>query len=155
MLSQMERGNVIVLNDGAGIANLIHVTDIAGLILELLTRSSPGIDVFNVTDGMPVTWRRYFSELERVLGQTATVQMTIPEARNHAKQWLKPSLLRRFMSKTSRKRPTFPLDDRAIETFTSQAVYSNKKAASQLAFRPRYDIRSGMSTLRSSATRQN
>jgi nucleoside-diphosphate-sugar epimerase len=149
LLSQMERGNVILVNDGAGIANLIHVTDIAGLILTLFRRSNPPSGVFNVTDGMPVTWSRYFSALEKLLGRTATVRMNIEEARDHAKTWLRPSLLRRALRKASGARPIHPLDDRAIKTFASQAVYSNEKAATLLAFRPRYDLESGLRATRS------
>ena len=144
LLSQMERGNVILLNDGSGIANLIHVTDIAELVLMLLRQSNLPAGVFNVTDGMPVTWSQYFSELERLLGRTATVRMNMQEARDHSRKWLRPSLSRRVLRKASGARPIHPLDDRAIETFASQAVYSSEKAATRLGFRPRYDLEDGM-----------
>jgi nucleoside-diphosphate-sugar epimerase len=151
LLSQMARGDVILLNDGAGIANLIHVTDIAGLILALLRQSNPPVGVFNVTDGMPVTWSRYFSELEKLLGRTATVRMNMQEARDHGRKWLRPSLLRRVLRKASGARPIYPLDDRAIETFASQAVYSNEKAATMLTFRPTHDLES-LRTIRSTTS---
>ncbi len=152
LLSQMERGNVILLNDGSGIANLIHVTDIAELVLMLLRQSNLPAGVFNVTDGMSVTWSRYFSELERLLGRTATVRMNMQEARDHSRKWLRPSLSRRVLRKASGARPIHPLDDRAIETFASQAVYSNKKAATLLAFRPKHDLESGMRAIRSTTS---
>ena len=152
LLSQMERGNVVLLNDGSGIANLIHVTDIAELVLMLLRQSNLPAGVFNVTDGMPVTWSRYFSELERLLGRTATVRMNMQEARDHSRKWLRPSLLRRVLRKASGARPIHPLDDRAIETFASQAVYSNDKAATLLTFRPAYDFQSGMRAVRSTTS---
>jgi nucleoside-diphosphate-sugar epimerase len=152
LLSQMARGDVILLNDGVGIANLIHVTDIAGLILTLLRRSHPPTGVFNVTDGMPVAWSQYFSALERLLGRTATVRMNMQEAREHARKWLQPSLLRRVLRKAAGARPIHPLDDRAIETFSSQAVYSNEKAATMLTFRPTHDLESGLRTVRSTTS---
>jgi nucleoside-diphosphate-sugar epimerase len=152
LLSQMERGDVILLNDGAGIANLIHVTDIAGLILTLLRCSHPPTGVFNVTDGMPVTWSRYFSALEELLGRTATVRMNMQEARDHSREWLRPSLLRRVLRKAAGARPIHPLDDRAIETFASQAVYSNEKAATMLTFRAAYDLESGIRAIRSTTS---
>jgi nucleoside-diphosphate-sugar epimerase len=150
LLGQMKRGNVILLNDGNGIANLIHVTDIAGLILTLLRPPSPPVGVFNVTDGMPVSWSRYFSELEQLLGRKATVRMNMLEARDHARKWLRPSLLRRVLRRAAGARPIHPLDDRAIETFASQAVYSNEKAATMLTFRPTHA--SGMRTIRSTTS---
>jgi nucleoside-diphosphate-sugar epimerase len=152
LLSQMKRGNVILLNDGSGIANLIHITDIAGLTLMLLRQSNPPLGVFNVTDGMPVTWSQYFSELERLLGRTAIVRMNMQVARDHARKWLRPSLLRRVLRRVAGARPIHPLDDRAIETFASQAVYSNEKAATMLTFRPTHDLESGMRTIRSAAS---
>ena len=152
LLSQMERGDVILLNDGAGIANLIHVTDIAGLILTLLRCSNPPSGVFNLTDGMPVTWSRYFSALESLLGRTATVRMNMQEARKHSRKWLRPSLVRRVLRRASGARPIHPLDDRAIETFGSQAVYSNEKAATMLTFRPTHDLESGIRAIRSTTS---
>jgi nucleoside-diphosphate-sugar epimerase len=147
LLSLMQRGKLIIVNDGTGTANLIYVTDVAAIVLLLLERSNPAFDIWNVTDGMPVPWSRYFSELERILGRPATVSMTVSEAQQYGKKWLRPTLMRRAIRKLARGRIIHPLEDRGIDGFASRAVYSNQKASTTLGFRPRYDLEAGMRTV--------
>lgn len=148
LLNMMERGKVILVDGGTGTANLIHVADVAALVLLLLQRSNPPWDVFNVTDGMPVQWSRYFSTLEQLLGRAATVSMTSAEAQKYARKWLRPSLLRRVIRKLTHTGVIHPLDESGIEGFLSRAVYTNQKAVRVLAFRPRYDLKSGAESVR-------
>ena len=68
LLDLMERGKVILVNDGSGTANLIHVLDAAAVVLSLLDRSTAPVEIFHITDGMPVSWKMYFCELEGILG---------------------------------------------------------------------------------------
>ena len=148
LLNLMERGKLILIDNGAGTANLIHVADVAAIVLTLLERCNSPLDIFQVTDGMPVPWRSYFSELEGILGRTATVSMTAEEALRYGKKWLRPSLPRRAMRKLMRSEVIHALDDGAIRGFASRAIYSNKKASTVLGFRPIYDLKSGMETVR-------
>lgn len=148
LLKMMERGRMILVNGGTGTANLIHVMDVAAVVLTLLQRSNSQLDIFNVTDGMPVSWRTYFSGLEGILGRTATVSMTAEEALEHGRKWLQPSLARRAIRKMFSPEVIHPMDAGAIQSYASQAVYSNEKASSLLDFRPMYDLKSGMETVR-------
>ena len=148
LLNQMERGKVIAVDDGAGTANLVHVSDVAAVVLTLLRRSNSRFEIFNITDGMPVTWGRYFSGLETILGRPATVSMSAAEARAYSKKWLPPSLLRRLTRKLMGSRHIHPLDDRGISSFASRAIYSNKKAVNVLAFRPNFNLETGLQTVR-------
>jgi nucleoside-diphosphate-sugar epimerase len=147
LLSMMERGRLIMVNGGTGTANLIHVADVAAMVLLLIERSNPAFDIWNVTDGMPVTWSRYFSELEKILGRSATISMTVAEAQQYGKHWLRPSLMRRAIRKLMGGRRIHPLDNRGIEGFASRAVFSNQKASTKLAFTPTYDLDAGMRTV--------
>ena len=147
LLSQMQRGKLILVNEGSGTANLIHVSDVGALIVLLLRRANPALEIYNVTDGTPVTWRRYFSELEALIGRTATVSMTAAEVREHGKRWLRPSLARRAIRKISGAELVYPMDEGGIEAFSSRAVYSNQKASTMLGFKPEYDLTSGVRTL--------
>lgn len=151
LLNQMERGRLIAVDDGAGVANLVHVLDVAAVVLTLLRRSNSRFEIFNITDGMPVTWGRYFSELETILGRPATVSMSAAEARAYSKKWLQPSLLRRLNRKLMGSRYIHPLDDRGISGFASRAVYSNQKAVNVLAFRPVFNLETGLQTVRPTA----
>jgi nucleoside-diphosphate-sugar epimerase len=148
LLNLMSRGKLILVDGGSGYANLIHVEDIGEIILLLLARSNPSFEIYNVTDGEPVPWIRYYSEIERIFGQPATVSMSSTEAREHGRKWLRPSLVRRAVRKAARMPIIYPLDDKAIAGFASQAVYSNEKACRILGFLPKYDFESGIQTIR-------
>jgi nucleoside-diphosphate-sugar epimerase len=148
LLSLMGRGRLIKVNDGNGTANLIHVSDIGAIVMLLLTRSGAPFEIFNVTDGTPVSWSRYFSELEKILGHSATVSMDAAAARVYGKKWLEPSLPLRVLRKLQGTRFVHPLDDRSIDGFVSRAVYSNSKASRVLGFRPVHTMESGMQTVK-------
>jgi nucleoside-diphosphate-sugar epimerase len=144
LLNQMQRGKLILVNQGTGIANLVHVSDVASVVALLLERSGQPFEIFNVTDGTPVPWSRYFAKLEEMLGRTATVSMSAAEAREHARKWLRPSLARRVIRKISGAPIIYPLDERGVDNLASQAVYCNKKATAVLDFAPEYDLERGM-----------
>ena len=148
LLDMMARGKLILVNGGTGYANLIHVEDVAALILLLMERPNPAFEIYNVTDGEPVSWSRYFAALENISGQPATVSMSAAEAREHGRKWLRPSLPRRAIRKLTRAPNIFALDDRAIDTFASRAVYSNEKASRLLGFRPAYNFENGIQSVR-------
>lgn len=148
LLNLMARGRLIKVNDGNGTANLIHVADIGAVVMLLLTRSTAPAEIFNVTDGMPVSWSRYFSELEKLLGRSATVSMDAADARAYGKKWLRPSLPRRIVRKLQGARFVHPLDDRSVAGFISRAVYSNSKASRILGFRPAHTLESGIQTVK-------
>jgi nucleoside-diphosphate-sugar epimerase len=148
LLSMMEHGKLILVDDGVGIANLIHVSDVSRLISAVLSRSNAPFEVYNVTDGMPVTWGRYFSELESIAGRPGTISMSVAEARDYGTRWHRPSFVRRLIRKLGGGQVIFPLEDMSIERFSSRAIYSNQKAANELGFTPEYDLRSGMRTVK-------
>jgi len=149
LLNQMRRGQLILVNRGTGIANLVHVSDVGLAVALVLRHSGAPYEVFNVTDGAPVPWSRYVAELEKMAGKKATVSMSAAEAREHGGKWLRPSLARRVMRKITGAAIIYPLDERGIENFASRAVYSNLKAATVLRFSPQYDLEKGMRTVHS------
>ena len=148
LLDLMERGKMILVNDGAGTANLIHVADVASVVLSLLGRGNSPVEIFNITDGMPISWKAYFCELEGILGRSATVPMTVAEALRYWEKWGAPSLPRRAMRKLMRAEVIHPLDSTAVHGYASRGVYSNEKVSRMLGFRPMYDLKSGMETVR-------
>src|SRR5665213_1661746 len=54
LLNQMRRGQLILVNRGTGIANLVHVSDVGLAVALVLRHSGAPYEVFNVTDGAPV-----------------------------------------------------------------------------------------------------
>jgi nucleoside-diphosphate-sugar epimerase len=154
LLNQMRHGNLILVSEGTGIANLVHVADVAALVSQVIQRSGEPFEVFNVTDGMPVSWRRYYEKLEELAGRKATVLMSADEAREHSRKWLRPSLARRVIRKLSGAPIIYPLGDGGVEYLASRAVYSNEKASRILHFVPEYDLERGLGTVRSDVSNQ-
>lgn len=153
LLNLMARGKLILIDGGAGHANLIHVEDVAAMVLLLLGRSrsqssNSAPEIYNVTDGQPITWRAYFSELENIFGQAATIPMSVAEARDYGRKWLRPSFARRVARKLGLSGSIHPLDDRAIDGYASRAVYSNERASRELGFVPKYDFSNGIQSVR-------
>jgi len=148
LLNMMARGKLILVNGGTGYANLIHVDDVSAIILLLLARSNPSLEIYNVTDGAPLAWSRYFSEIEKISGKPAIISMSAAQAREYGRKWLRPSLLRRVVRRAAGTPLIHPLDDLAIDGFASRAVYSNQKASRSLGFRPAYDFETGILSVR-------
>ena len=136
MLRMMQHNDQLLVNGGAGIANLIHVQDAASLICSLIARSNLGAEVYNVTDGAPITWSDYFATLEAILGRKGTRSMTAEEAEQFGKRWLKPSFADRLIRKLRPGRPVQALGAQEIAGFASRAIYSNRKAVESLGFEP-------------------
>lgn len=153
LLNQMQTGKLILVNNGSGTANLVHVADVAGAVLLALDYAGAPFNVFNITDGMPLTWSRYFAELEKIAGRQATVSMTAEQARRHFEIWQRPTFARRVIRKLSGAPVVYPIDYRGIDNMASTAVYSNRKAATALQFKPEYDLDNGMRSVRSSLLR--
>ena len=147
LLNMMERGKLILVNGGSGIANLIHVSDAAAAVVNVLENRSSPPGIYQVTDGMPAPWKLYFSALEDILGRTATVSMTAEEALEYGRKWLRPSLARRAFRKLTGGEVIYPLDANTISAFASRAVFSNHKLQTVLGFRPVYDLARGMKTV--------
>lgn len=147
LLNMMASGKLILVNGGTGRANLIHVEDVGAIVLLLLARSNPACEIYNVTDGQPVPWSRYFAEIEKIFGQTATIAMSAAEAKEYGRKWLHPSLPRRVTRKLGLTPAIHPLVGVAIDRFASHAVYSNEKASRVLGFRAKYDLSSGIQSV--------
>lgn len=54
---------------GEGLANLVHVEDLAGFVAHVLGQSPPRAEaIYNVNASVPPTWNTYFAALQRGLG---------------------------------------------------------------------------------------
>lgn len=133
----MQRGRLIVPNHGRGIANLIHVEDLADAIVGALAAERIH-GRYIITDGRPITWAEFYDVLESAVGHPATVRVSTEEARVLAAQALDHRLLSRIRRAVVRRltgrTPLFGQDDAAITLASSRAVLSPARAASELGF---------------------
>jgi nucleoside-diphosphate-sugar epimerase len=151
LLDLMRRGKLILVNGGAGIANMVHVLDVVQAMQSALDTPGIGGESFLVIDGQPVSWREYYSGLERIAGRQSTISMTADEAR-HVSRRLQdrslPARARRRVVRALLGRPiVFPLSDNSVDTFCRQTVFSIAKARRRLGYIPAYDLEAGLETV--------
>jgi len=151
MLDLMRLGKVIMVNDGEGVANMVHVADVIQGIENALTLPGIGGESFLISDGQPITWQEYYLALERLLGRNATISLPAAKAcvlSSELQNRSLPARTLRWLSRTILGRPViFPLSADAIETFCRKTIFSIAKARQGLAYNPRYDFPSGLKTI--------
>jgi nucleoside-diphosphate-sugar epimerase len=151
LIDLMRRGKVILVNDGSGIANMVHVLDVVQVIEKALDMPAVNGESFLITDGQPLPWREYYSALEHIAGCKAIMSMPAGQARILSRELHDRSLsarVPRYLARTFLRRPlVFPLSDDAIETFCRKTVFSIAKARARLGYEPRYDLAAGLKTL--------
>ncbi len=69
MLSTLIRsGSMFVIGDGSGNAGLVHVENLVDALMRIATSEASIGGIYNVCDGMDVSWRRYMDDLAEILG---------------------------------------------------------------------------------------
>lgn len=149
LIELMRKGRVIMVNGGDGIANLVHVDDVAAAVELAVTGRGVSGGRYLLTDGQPRPWREYFEALERILGHRATVSMSIDEAKTYSHRLRNASLAgraaRAVVRAVTRQSPIFPMDDDVIDRFASKAVFVIDRARHELGYVPRVDLATGLS----------
>ena len=137
----MRKGRFILVDGGAGTANLVSVDDVAmaaGLAAQAEYESGT---TFLIADGHPKPWRGYLKHLEQLAGGDALEEMTADAAKRYSASAFHASAPARLARKISRKlsgaRPILPMDDIEIDRFASRAVVSIERAKRMLGFAPK------------------
>jgi nucleoside-diphosphate-sugar epimerase len=159
LLNMMRRGKILMINEGRGLANMVHVSDLVDAIL--LASEVPKVsgERFIISDGRPILWRDYFQALERIIDRSATLGLTAEQAKTLSRKLLKGSpvmRVRRALGRALLNEPIiFPLADEAIDRYACQTVFSIEKASSLLGYHPRYDLARGLETVREFESNQD
>ena len=139
----MRKGRFILVNDGAGTANLVGVGDVATAAGLAATADYESGARFLLADGHPLPWRDYLRHLERLAGGNALEVMSAADAKRYSHSAMSTSLAslpgkltRRITRTISGSRPVLPMDDTAIDRFASRAVVSIERAKRELGFAP-------------------
>jgi nucleoside-diphosphate-sugar epimerase len=81
VLKRLKRGRQILVNGGDGLCNAVYIDDVADAILLALVHDTAVGESFLISGDRPVTWREFYGSYERMLGESATVSMSVKEAR--------------------------------------------------------------------------
>lgn len=73
-LRVMDKGLFSLPSGGEGIINLCYVDNLSDSVFSAIEKKVYGIPV-NITDGMPITWKEYFTDLFQIAGRPAPRSM--------------------------------------------------------------------------------
>jgi nucleoside-diphosphate-sugar epimerase len=148
LLDMMRRGRIILVNNGEGMANMVHVSDVAQAVRLAVTSDPAAGETFLVTDGQPITWRRYFEALEALVGKPAMLPLSASEAKAMSRRLSDRSITARTMRWMRRRllaEPlVFPSSDEAIEKYAAKVRFDIGKIVRGLGYSPQYDLVNGM-----------
>lgn len=136
----MRQGRFILVNGGTGIANLVHVDDLAAAAELAASADYASGSRFLIADGHPIPWAPYLRHLESLAGGHALKEMTADEAKRYSRDAVGASaaarVMRRLARALTREKPVLPMDDIAIDRFASTAVVSIEHAKRVLGLSP-------------------
>ena len=80
VLNQLKRGNVILVNGGDGLCNVVYIDDMVSAIILAAVKNEAIGEVFLIAGERPVTWKEFYGRYEQILGFSSTVSMTAAAA---------------------------------------------------------------------------
>ena len=143
----IRRRQMLLIDRGRPIAGLCFVENlIDAAMLALDHEMAPG-EIFNVTDGLPVTWRQFTDDLAAGLG-CAGPRLSLPYGLALALGAALEEAYRLARRSTGLTLPAL-LSRQAVQVLGRDQSFSNERARRMLGWKPRVGYREGMeSTLR-------
>lgn len=140
--SAIQGGYMLHVGDGSAVAGLSYVDNVVdAAVLALRHERAPG-QAFNVSDGVPVTWRQFTDDLARGL-DARPVQLSAP-------YWIASAagtsleLGYRALRKLTRLRTEPLLSRQAVQILGRHQDFSNDRLKNVLGWTPRVDYEAGI-----------
>ena len=80
ILESMKTTRQILVDGGDGLCNAVYVDDLVSAIVLATVRNEAVGERFLISGNQPVRWGDYFGSFEKMLGEPATINMSIAEA---------------------------------------------------------------------------
>jgi acetylornithine/succinyldiaminopimelate/putrescine aminotransferase/nucleoside-diphosphate-sugar epimerase len=138
----MRQGNMLLVDRGRAVAGLCYVENLMdAAALALRHDAAPG-HAFNVSDGLPITWKEFTDDLAHGLG-CREVRWSMPYWMAHGIGF---SLEHgyRVLRKTTRLQLPPLLSRQAVHVLAKDQDFSNRKAREVLGWEPRVDYATGL-----------
>jgi nucleoside-diphosphate-sugar epimerase len=134
MAAALRRGQMVLVDHGHAIAGLTYVANLADAAVLALSRTEAAGEAFNVTDALPITWRRFLDDLADGLG-CRRARWSLPLGVAHA---LGVSLEQSYrLARRTLGVKTPPLLSRqAVDVLGRDQDFSNEKARGLLGWTP-------------------
>ena len=138
----LQAGHMLLIDHGRALAGLCHVENLIDAISISLTHPAAAGAAFNISDGLPVSWKEFTDDLAAGLG-CAGARWSIPYPAAAALGFVLEQgyrLLRRGTGLT-----VGPLLSRqAVQVLGIDQSFSNRRAREQLGWQPRVGYREGL-----------
>jgi nucleoside-diphosphate-sugar epimerase len=133
---------MVLIDHGRPVAGLCYVANLVDAALLALSHDAAPGQAFNITDGLPVTWRQFTDDLASGLGCPPT-RRSMPYPVAHA---LGYSIEHgyRLLRRTTRLSTPALLSRQAVQVLGKDQDFSNRKAREVLGWTPRVDYRAGL-----------
>ena len=137
MAAAICRGHMFLVDRGRAVAGLTYVENVADAAILALRQEAASGQAFNVTDGLPVTWRQFVDDLADGLG-CRRVRWNLPFAVAHGVALLLEHTYR-LVRRTARVETRPLLSRQAVHVLGRHQDFSNEKAKELLGWEPRID----------------
>jgi nucleoside-diphosphate-sugar epimerase len=142
MAKAIRAGHMLLINGGRAIAGLSYVENVVDLAVLSLGHDAARGGVFNVTDGLDITWRQFLGDLARGLGCRAP-WLSAPYGVAYAVGFTLEHGYRLLRRATGLR--TAPLLSRqAVQVLGRDQDFSNRKARELLGWEPRISYPAGL-----------
>jgi nucleoside-diphosphate-sugar epimerase len=142
MAAAIKRRQMLLVDRGRAIAGLTYVENVADAAVLALREDAAVGQAFNITDGLPLTWRQFLDDLADGLG-CPRVRWSLPFGVAQALA-LTLEQTYRFLRKTVRVKTPPLLSRQAVHVLGRDQDFSNEKARSLLGWTPRVDYPAGL-----------
>jgi oxidoreductase len=142
MATAVQRGHMLLVDHGRAIAGLTYVENLTDAAVLALGRDSAVGEAFNVTDGLPITWRQFLDDLADGLG-ARRARWSLPLG---VAQGLGLSLEQayRLLRRILRVKTPPLLSRQAVDVLGRDQNFSNEKAKALLEWTPRVGYPAGL-----------
>jgi nucleoside-diphosphate-sugar epimerase len=138
----IEGRHMVLIDRGRAVAGLCYVENLVdAALLALRDEAAPG-HVFNVSDGLSITWKRLTDDLAEGL-DCAQVRWSLPYRPAHSIGFLLEHGYR-LMRRTTGLRMAPLLSRQAVQVLGKNQDFSNRKLRETLGWEPRVDYETGL-----------
>jgi ornithine--oxo-acid transaminase len=140
--SALRGGYMLLVDGGRRIAGLVYVDNLVDATLLALRHRAARGEVYNVTDGLPVTWRQFTDGLAAGLG-AGPPRLSLPYAvAQPVGRGLEEGY--RLLRRSTRMQAPALLSRQAVHIMGTDQDFSNRKLREQLGWQPRVSYEAGL-----------
>jgi nucleoside-diphosphate-sugar epimerase len=136
LVDALRAGKMILIGGGSGNVNITYVDNLSGAVLSALDRPASLGRSYLITDGEPVSWKRYLASLAGACG-AAPPRLSIPAP----VAWPLVQVMEALFPLVGR---TPPLGRLGLRLLTSKSAYSIARARAELGWAPTVGFEEGM-----------